>query len=381
MRPLPQPMRLPRHRKNLTMADNENSSGVQEKSIGKQIVLPWSKAVEISLKSMKTRFWRSLITMSSIVLAIAFLMSIWTSSAVVNSLRTVPEAEAVAARAQLRRIQQLTDALEGGDIGAKEGILAEIPSLQAVLEVAVASAQDELVRVKEEQKDLSESEMRIAVANAEKALANAEEHLSVLQSASTSWNSQRVTSVMLQAADSHVRELRRRSEAIRQILVSQNVEVSDADKESSGGVKQGPLSFISQMSPKDRWLVMLALMVCFVGIVNAMLMSVSERFREIGTMKCLGALDSFVVRLFLLESSFMGLVGTVLGVISGFLLSLFRCSISYGKFTYMYFPGKDILISLLLSVLAGVVLSVLAAVYPARTAARMEPVEAMRVDQ
>src|SRR5215207_9369918 len=68
---------------------------------------------------------------------------------------------------------------------------------------------------------------------------------------------------------------------------------------------------------QSRWLIGLALLVAFVGILNSMLMSVTERFREIGTMKCLGALDGFIVKLFLLESLFQGFVGTVLGVILG----------------------------------------------------------------
>ncbi|HOT52163.1 MAG TPA: hypothetical protein PLI07_14365, partial [Candidatus Hydrogenedentes bacterium] len=50
------------------------------------------------------------------------------------------------------------------------------------------------------------------------------------------------------------------------------------------------------------WLAAISLLVCVVGITNAMLMSVTERYREIGTMKCLGALDWFVVKLFLIEA-------------------------------------------------------------------------------
>jgi len=73
---------------------------------------------------------------------------------------------------------------------------------------------------------------------------------------------------------------------------------------------------------QTRWMIGLALMVAFVGILNAMLMSVTERFREIGTMKCLGALDSFIIKLFLIESLFQGVVGTVIGVLGGLLLSL-----------------------------------------------------------
>ena len=53
---------------------------------------------------------------------------------------------------------------------------------------------------------------------------------------------------------------------------------------------------------RQSWLAIMALLVCFVGIMNAMLMSVTERFKEIGTMKCLGAKNSFVVKLFLSPS-------------------------------------------------------------------------------
>ena len=45
------------------------------------------------------------------------------------------------------------------------------------------------------------------------------------------------------------------------------------------------------ISTKDIWLIVMSLIVCVVGIANSMLMAVTERFREIGTMKCLGALD------------------------------------------------------------------------------------------
>src|SRR5204863_933204 len=80
---------------------------------------------------------------------------------------------------------------------------------------------------------------------------------------------------------------------------------------------------------QTRWLLGLALLVAFVGILNAMLMSVTERFREIGTMKCLGAHDSFTIKLFLIESLFQGVVGTVLGILTGLILSILALITSY----------------------------------------------------
>ena len=131
---------------------------------------------------------------------------------------------------------------------------------------------------------------------------------------------------------------------------------------------------------QTRWLLGLALLVAFVGILNAMLMSVTERFREISTMKCLGALDGFIVKLFLIESLFQGVVGTFLGVIVGLALSLLSLASTYGRFVWTNFPARDLARGVALCVAIGVGLTVAAAVYPAWQAAKMQPIEAMRVE-
>ena len=131
---------------------------------------------------------------------------------------------------------------------------------------------------------------------------------------------------------------------------------------------------------QHRWLIGLALLVAFVGILNAMLMSVTERFREIGTMKCLGALDGFIVKLFLIESLFQGVVGTILGVIAGLGLSLVSLIGTYGRSVWIDFPWSQFAGAVALCLAIGVGLTVAAAVYPAWQAARMQPIEAMRVE-
>jgi len=137
---------------------------------------------------------------------------------------------------------------------------------------------------------------------------------------------------------------------------------------------------IAANKTQTRWLLGLALLVAFVGILNAMLMSVTERFREIGTMKCLGALDGFIVKLFLLESLFQGIVGTVIGIVVGLLLSLFATWSAYHEFTWKQFPAASILAGAAVCLAVGVGLTVAAAVYPAWQAARMQPIDAMRVE-
>ena len=128
------------------------------------------------------------------------------------------------------------------------------------------------------------------------------------------------------------------------------------------------------------WLVSLSLLVCVVGITNAMLMSVTERYREIGTMKCLGALDKFIIQLFVLESTFQGLVGSVGGVILGCLFMLVSTMTSYGWDPLVLFPTLDVARSGLYSLGAGLGLAIIGALYPAYRASQMPPADAMRTE-
>lgn len=134
-------------------------------------------------------------------------------------------------------------------------------------------------------------------------------------------------------------------------------------------------------SAKQRWIIVLSLLVCVVGIVNAQLMAVTERFREIGTMKCLGALDRFILRLFLLEAGLQGGVGAAAGALLGALFALINALIQFGLGTTQYLPWPDVILSVVIATVVGCLLSLLGVMYPAWVAARMQPVEAMRVEQ
>ncbi len=130
---------------------------------------------------------------------------------------------------------------------------------------------------------------------------------------------------------------------------------------------------------RNTWIAIISLLVTVIGITNAMLMSVTERFREIGTMKCLGALSAFVTQMFVMEASLMGVVGGIVGALFGALFAIVIYTITYGAgLVFGSLPLAAVLLYGLYSVIAGVVLSIVAALYPARVAAAMVPATALR---
>ena len=134
-------------------------------------------------------------------------------------------------------------------------------------------------------------------------------------------------------------------------------------------------------SPKDIWLAILSVLVCVVGIVNAQLMAVTERFREIGTVKCLGALDSFVVRIFLLEAVYQGLMGGVSGSLLGILVATLSLLWKFGLAIIYYWPALTMLFSVGWASALAVFLSLIGVIYPALVAAKMQPAVALRAEE
>lgn len=131
---------------------------------------------------------------------------------------------------------------------------------------------------------------------------------------------------------------------------------------------------------RQTWLVVMSLLMCTVGITNSMLMAVTERYKEIGTMKCLGALDSFVVKLFFIESSFLGFLASVFGFLGGFLLVFLLNLIRQGGEVFSVIHWGAVFALFGISVSIGVALTVVATILPAIRAAKMPAAAALRVE-
>jgi len=116
---------------------------------------------------------------------------------------------------------------------------------------------------------------------------------------------------------------------------------------------------------------LISLIVCSIGIMNIMLVTVTERTREIGLMKSLGYTRKDVLTLFLIESTILSLLGGICGTALGIGVAFIA---NYFLDLPNVFPVNQILIGFIVSILVGLV----AGIYPANKAAQMDPVEAFR---
>jgi putative ABC transport system permease protein len=139
-------------------------------------------------------------------------------------------------------------------------------------------------------------------------------------------------------------------------------------------------SSILGLGGRMGWLILISIIVCIVGIANVMLMSVTERFREIATLKCLGALDGFILLTFVFEACMIGFAGGLVGGILGCIIGFGRMLYSFGPLLFSAIPFLDLFVWTSYSVLIGVVLAAIASIYPSLKAARLAPMEAMRIE-
>jgi putative ABC transport system permease protein len=127
----------------------------------------------------------------------------------------------------------------------------------------------------------------------------------------------------------------------------------------------------------------ISLLVAGIGIMNIMIVSLIERTREIGILKALGMKSRTVLYIFLTESVIIGLIGAVIGIISGWVLanvvSLFlgRGGIIGSALTITPILTPEVMLGALGF---GVGISVIFALYPAWRASKLKPVEALRYE-
>jgi len=117
----------------------------------------------------------------------------------------------------------------------------------------------------------------------------------------------------------------------------------------------------------------ISLLVGGIGIMNIMLVSVRERTREIGIRKAIGAHASDILLQFLVEALVLSLLGGLIGILIGLIVSLAIGQVAGWGFV---FNPLTVVVAVLFSVAVGVVFGVL----PARQAARLDPVEALRFE-
>jgi len=126
----------------------------------------------------------------------------------------------------------------------------------------------------------------------------------------------------------------------------------------------------------------IALFVASLGIINTMVMSVLERYREIGIMKALGATHTDIKLLFVVESSVIGFIGGILGVILGWIVTLIAQIVANqyilrqgGEIVRLFYIPVWLIAA---SIAFAILVSLIAGLYPAARAAKVDPVQALR---
>ena len=188
----------------------------------------------------------------------------------------------------------------------------------------------------------------------------------------SSGNARGISTLYLQAVSTDVLSAAYQ-EAQKALLSTHGVAVAAADFTISS-----QQSLLTTATAADRTLTVLlagiaaiSLLVGGIGVMNIMLVSVTERIREIGLRKALGATPRAVRRQFLVEASTLGLCGGMLGVLLGLV----------GARVLPHFLNQPVTISPVAGIGAlgvSLVIGIVAGVYPASRAARLAPIDALR---
>lgn len=340
-------------------------------TIEEQVKLPVRVAFEVVLQGIQIRFGRSMVTIMGVIFGIAFLMSMLTGQIIKDGVR-----EEDMLRLETKRMYSFLTAEIGPPAERQVGVVQVGPLseeerrlLRALEDGNLASfrwAQTGAAEIYQPSKaQLEPVELDAVGEGASAVLIVGEGNRPEMD-----WQSILSNSREQVLASARNELLPEEGAAFTEIKLQRELREDEIEKMAAEE---------RQRSFRVRWIIIVSLLVTVIGISNAMLMSVTERFREIGAMKCLGALSGFIRQIFLIESCFMGTIGGMAGSVLGMLFSIAMYGFTYGFGLALASLNWGTLFGyVLLSMVVGVVLSIVAAIYPARVASGMLPADALR---
>lgn len=132
-------------------------------------------------------------------------------------------------------------------------------------------------------------------------------------------------------------------------------------------------SMLNTMSLAIAAIAAISLLVGGIGVMNIMLVSITERTREIGTRKAIGATNGEIRMQFIVEAVVICLVGGLIGIICGVALGAAGAA-------YLNFPAQASVTSILISVGVSCAIGIFFGYYPANKAAKLDPIDALRYE-
>jgi len=340
------------------------------RSIQSQVRLPFSVAFEVVMQGIRIRMGRSVVTMMGVVLGVAFLMSILSANVIRRGM-----AEETELRLETQRMVNFFEAESGPVRGRVVSFLVVGPlsELEVRLMERVQRNRPMEVRVfVASEAEFVPSEPAILVADGEALGADSSGLMIMGRGEIPAWDWEGVAANMRQPVFARTREALAAapSGGFIDVLLERSLRPEEIERQER---------LQRQERARSIWIISIALMVTIIGITNSLLMSVTERFREIGTMKCLGALSSFIRRVFFIESAITGLAGSLIGGVVGFVIATLIYAFTFGfGLVFVSIGYGEIFLYYLVSVTGGVGMAILAAIYPAAFASRMVPATALR---